>query len=60
MFLTNFQLHNKDVRPGVNSPLKQSITYTKELTLDYNQNFISFDYAVCVMELLKRICVILS
>lgn len=46
VFLTNFQLHNKDVRPGVNSPLKQSITYTKELTLDYNQNFISFDYAV--------------
>ena len=34
VFLTNFQLHNKDVRPGVNSPLKQSITYTKELTLD--------------------------
>ena len=46
VFLTNFQLHNKDVYPGGDSPLKQSITYTRELTLDYNQNFINFDFAV--------------
>ena len=46
VFLTGFQLYNKEVFPGGNSPLKQSITRTQVLELDYNQNFIGFDYAV--------------
>lgn len=46
VFLTGFQLYNREMYPGKGSPLKQSITCTKKLELNYNQNFISFDYAV--------------
>ena len=46
VFLTGFQLYNREMYPGKGSPLEQSITCTKKLELNYNQNFISFDYAV--------------
>lgn len=46
VFLTGFQLYNKEVLPGIGSPLRRSIFCTEELQLAYDQNFISFDYAV--------------
>jgi signal transduction histidine kinase/DNA-binding response OmpR family regulator len=43
---TEFLIENRPVRFGVEgSPLKQSITETTEITLQYNQNYISFRYA---------------
>ena len=46
VFLTGFQLYNKEVVPDPGSPLRKSITCTEHLQLAYDQNFISFDYAV--------------
>lgn len=44
--LTEFLIENRPVRFGVEvSPLKQSITETSEIVLQYNQNYISFRYA---------------
>ena len=48
--ITGFQLFNKTPVIAKNSndpsPLKQSISYTKSITLAYNQSFISLEYAV--------------
>lgn len=46
VYLTGFQINNKEVPVRNDSPLQSSILHTSELTLDYDQNFISFDYAV--------------
>jgi len=47
MALTNIQLYYKDILPGGDgSPLKYAINETESLTLNYNQNVISIDYAV--------------
>lgn len=47
MALTNLQVNNQDVAPGEkNSPLEFSINNTQSITLKYNQNIISIDYAV--------------
>lgn len=46
IYLTSFQLYNKEVLPSSCSVLDESITHLKELKLEYNQNYISFDYAV--------------
>lgn len=47
--ITNFQLFNKPLaiakNDSDNSPLKQNISYTKSITLPYNQSFISLEYA---------------
>ena len=43
--ITEFKLFNKSVLPGGDSPLKKSITYTKEIKLNYKQNFLSFEFA---------------
>lgn len=44
---TNFQIFNKDVFAGAkHSPLTKSITETKEITLSYDQNVLSFEVAV--------------
>ncbi len=47
--ITNFQLFNKPLAIAKNSadpsPLKQNISYTKSITLAYNQSFISLEYA---------------
>lgn len=46
VYLTGFQINNKEVIPRADSPLKHSIIHTNELELEYDQNFISFDFAV--------------
>jgi len=44
--LTNFQVLNKEVSfREKDSPLKQTITETKEITLNYEQRFFSFEFA---------------
>lgn len=43
--LTSFQIFNKEVPIGEDSPLKKSISLTREITLNYKQNFFSFDFA---------------
>lgn len=44
---TDFKIFNERIRPTVNeSPLKRSIESTKEITLAYNQNFISIEFGV--------------
>lgn len=44
--ITDFLIESKLVTAQtVNSPLSQSITETKEITLKHNQNYISFKYA---------------
>ncbi|MDD4991665.1 MAG: two-component regulator propeller domain-containing protein [Paludibacter sp.] len=43
--ISNLQLFNKNVIIGDNdSPLKQSISYTDEITLNYNQSFINLEF----------------
>ncbi|MCG6961231.1 histidine kinase [bacterium BMS3Abin03] len=44
--LTDFQIFNKPVEiNNEDSPLKKSITYTKEIELTYGQNVFSFEFA---------------
>ena len=45
VILTDFQLFNKTVVPGKESLLKQSIWSTSDLTLNHDQNIISFEFA---------------
>jgi len=42
---TDFKLFNQSVLPGPKSVLKQSVNYTKTITLNYNQNNFSFEFA---------------
>lgn len=43
---TNFQLFNKDIEvQEKDSPLKQAINFTKQISLKYDQSVISFEYA---------------
>lgn len=45
--LTNLQINNEDAGPGANeSVLKTDINSVSSLTLKYNQNIISIDYAI--------------
>lgn len=41
--LTGFQIHNKEVEIGPDSPLKQSISLTRAVKLKHHQNSLSFD-----------------
>ncbi|MEO6456569.1 MAG: two-component regulator propeller domain-containing protein [Ginsengibacter sp.] len=44
--IINFKLFNKSVAAAEkNSPLKQNITQTKEITLSYDQSIITFEFA---------------
>lgn len=44
---TNLQINNEDAGPGANETvLKTNINYVPGLTLEYNRNIISIDYAV--------------
>jgi len=43
--ITDFQLFNKSVKIGQDSPLKESIANTKEIILPYNQDVFSFEFA---------------
>ncbi|RYZ94608.1 MAG: histidine kinase, partial [Sphingobacteriaceae bacterium] len=49
LILTDFQVFNKTVEIALNSkdlsPLKQDISETRSITLDYDQSVISFEYA---------------
>jgi signal transduction histidine kinase/ligand-binding sensor domain-containing protein/DNA-binding response OmpR family regulator len=45
MLITDFQVFNRSVGVGENSPLKQSILHTKEIILSYTQNVFSFEFA---------------
>lgn len=43
--MTNIQLFNKDIPIGKkNSPLKQNISYTNEITLQHDHSFINFEF----------------
>lgn len=43
--ITELQLFNEKVKPGVHgSPIKQHISYLKELNLKHNQNSIAFEF----------------
>lgn len=47
MVLTNLQLYNNDVIPGVpESPLSQALNSTDRIRLAYDQNVINIDYSV--------------
>lgn len=43
--LTGFKLYNKRVAIGKDSPLKQDITFARELCFNYKQNAFSFEFA---------------
>ena len=46
VYITDFKLFNKSVQPNdADSILKSRIELTKEITLSYNQNVISFEFA---------------
>src|SRR5205085_4412859 len=46
VYITDFQLFNKRILPGEeDSPLKQDISATKEIHLDYQQSTLSFTFA---------------
>ena len=43
--ITDFRIFNKAVAIGGESPLSQDISLTKEITLNYDQSMISFEFA---------------
>lgn len=45
VILTDFQIFNKSIEAGINSPLKKSITHTKEIQLSHNQDVFSFEFS---------------
>lgn len=45
VIITNFSLYYKSVQPGQNnSPLQTHISRTDEITLDYDQNYFTFEF----------------
>ena len=42
---TGFRLFNETVEPGQDSPLKKTIGYTQHITLRYEQNVLTFQFA---------------
>jgi signal transduction histidine kinase/ligand-binding sensor domain-containing protein/DNA-binding response OmpR family regulator len=45
VLITDFQVFNRSVGVGENSPLKQSMLHSKEIILSYRQNVFSFEFA---------------
>jgi len=45
VLITDFQVLNQPVTVGKDSPLKTNIIYAEEITLSYNQNVFSFQFA---------------
>lgn len=45
VYITGFQVYNKELLIGKESPLQQSILLTSRITLPYNQSTISIDFA---------------
>jgi signal transduction histidine kinase/ligand-binding sensor domain-containing protein/DNA-binding response OmpR family regulator len=46
VYITDLKVFNKSVPVGENSFLKKPITYTEEIELFYNQNFLTFEFVV--------------
>ena len=46
LVINSFYLYNELISPGENSPLTQAIENTESITLEYDQNFIGFEFAV--------------
>lgn len=44
--ITGFKIFDEQILPGDDSPLKQSIETTREIHLNYNQNFLEIEYAI--------------
>lgn len=44
VIISEFQIFNKTIKPGINSILKASIDDTSEITLKYNQSVVSFQF----------------
>lgn len=45
VYITAFQIFNKDISVGNNSPLTQDITFTDRIALSYKQSTLSFTFA---------------
>ena len=45
VFITDFQLFNKSLKPGKNSPLKKAISESDKIVLSYNQDVFTFEFA---------------
>lgn len=43
--ITDFQIFNRSIKIGNDSPLRQNIVHTRELILDYNQDVFSFEFS---------------
>jgi len=43
--LTDFQIFNKTISPGSDSPLKKTISETREIILPYDQSVFTFEFA---------------
>jgi signal transduction histidine kinase len=46
VIITDFKINGKQVNIGENSPLKRSISYTEEIELEHNQNYLSFEFVI--------------
>jgi signal transduction histidine kinase/ligand-binding sensor domain-containing protein len=46
VIITDFKINGKQVNIGENSPLKRTISYTEEIELEHNQNYLSFEFVV--------------
>ena len=54
--ITSFKINNQEVAIGADkSPLRRSITETREISLSYDQSSFSFDFAALSFVALKRI-----
>jgi len=45
VYFTGFQVHNNELSIGKKSPLKESVLFTKNIDLDYDQSSFSIDFA---------------
>ena len=43
--LTDFQIYNKSIKPGIDSPLKKALHETMEIKLSYEQSVFSLEFA---------------
>lgn len=54
LVLTDFKIYEKEVNIGAESPLNKSISYTKDIRLDYSDKLISFQFAALNFSDLKN------
>ena len=45
LLITDFQINNQSVKPGIGSSLKQSVSYIDNVVLDHSQDVFSFEFA---------------